>query len=125
MQCSYCSNKFDPFLDLSLDILEAHSLRKALAHFTAGELLDGGERQFQCPCCNEKVKAIKQLTIQKPPYVLNIHLKRFDSTIDGEKLTKKVEYGPTLNLNPYISDPRVSRSFTFFLHHFFSSWIVP
>ena len=34
MQCSYCSNKFDP------------SLYKALANFTAAEELDGGERQY-------------------------------------------------------------------------------
>ncbi|KAH0462808.1 hypothetical protein IEQ34_010383 [Dendrobium chrysotoxum] len=106
MQCSYCSNKFDPFLDLSLEILKADSLRKALTHFTAVELLDGGERQYQCQRCEEKVKAFKQLTIHKAPYVLTIHLKRFDSSINGEKLSKKVVYGPTLNLNPFISDPR-------------------
>ncbi|KAK8919287.1 Ubiquitin carboxyl-terminal hydrolase 23 [Platanthera zijinensis] len=103
-QCSYCSNKFDPFLDLSLEIMRADSLRKALAHFTAMELLDGGERQYQCQRCKEKVRAFKQLTIHKAPYVLTIHLKRFGSTIHGEKLSKKVEYGPTLDLNPFISD---------------------
>ncbi|GMY33672.1 ubiquitin carboxyl-terminal hydrolase 23-like [Fagus crenata] len=30
MQCSYCSNKFDPFLDLSLEIVKADSCYKAL-----------------------------------------------------------------------------------------------
>ncbi|GMY39435.1 ubiquitin carboxyl-terminal hydrolase 23-like, partial [Fagus crenata] len=46
MQCSYCSNKFDPFLDLSLEIVKADSLYKAVANFTAAEQLDGGERQY-------------------------------------------------------------------------------
>jgi ubiquitin carboxyl-terminal hydrolase 36/42 len=46
MQCSYCSNKFDPFLDFSLEIVKADSLYKALANFTAAEQLDGGERQY-------------------------------------------------------------------------------
>ncbi|XP_052111569.1 ubiquitin carboxyl-terminal hydrolase 23 [Arachis duranensis] len=30
-QCSFCSNMFDPFLDLSLEIFKAESLQKALA----------------------------------------------------------------------------------------------
>ncbi|KAF5195133.1 lysine-specific demethylase 5B isoform X2 [Thalictrum thalictroides] len=46
MQCSYCSNTFDPFLDLSLEITKADSLLKAHTHFTALEQLDGGERQL-------------------------------------------------------------------------------
>ncbi|QHO16141.1 Ubiquitin carboxyl-terminal hydrolase [Arachis hypogaea] len=31
-QCSFCSNMFDPFLDLSLEIFKAESLQKALAN---------------------------------------------------------------------------------------------
>ncbi|XP_020587045.1 ubiquitin carboxyl-terminal hydrolase 23-like, partial [Phalaenopsis equestris] len=105
LRCSYSSNNFDPFLDLSLEIMRADSLYKALTHFTGLELLDGGERLYQCQRCKKKVEASKQLTIHKAPYVLAIHLKRFDSGINGEKLSKKVVYGPTLNLNPFISDP--------------------
>ncbi|XP_010942106.2 ubiquitin carboxyl-terminal hydrolase 23 [Elaeis guineensis] len=104
MQCSYCSNKFDPFLDLSLEIVKADSLRKALARFTAVEQLDGGERQYQCQRCKEKVRALKQLTIHKAPYVLTVHLKRFSSHIPGQKIDKKVEFEPTLDLKPFVSD---------------------
>ncbi|KAG1364374.1 ubiquitin carboxyl-terminal hydrolase 23 [Cocos nucifera] len=104
MQCSYCSNKFDPFLDLSLEIVKADSLHKALAHFTAVEQLDGGERQYQCQRCKEKVRALKQLTIDKAPYVLTIHLKRFGAHIPGQKINRKVEFEPTLDLKPFISD---------------------
>lgn len=119
MQCSYCSNKFDPFLDLSLEIVKADSLRKALARFTTVEQLDGGERQYQCQRCKEKVRALKQLTIHKAPYVLTVHLKRFSSHIPGQKIDKKVEFEPTLDLKPFVSDTHVS------IHLFFvlsSSW---
>ncbi|OIW19497.1 hypothetical protein TanjilG_06952 [Lupinus angustifolius] len=101
--CNYSSNKFDPFLDLSLEIFKADSLQKALANFTAAELLDGGERQYQCQKCKQKVKALKQLTIHKAPYVLMIHLKRFFAHDPGLKIKKKVHFGCTLDLKPYVS----------------------
>ncbi|KAJ6836555.1 ubiquitin carboxyl-terminal hydrolase 36 [Iris pallida] len=104
MQCNFCSNKFDPFLDLSLEIMKADSLRKALVHFTHVELLDGGERRYQCQRCKQKVRAFKRLTIHKAPHVLTIHLKRFGSHIPGQKIDKKVEFGPTLDLKPFVSD---------------------
>ncbi|CAA2965689.1 ubiquitin carboxyl-terminal hydrolase 23 [Olea europaea subsp. europaea] len=105
MQCSYCSDKFDPFLDLSLEIMEADSLHKALAHFTVKEQLDGGARQYQCEKCKQKVKALKQLTIYKAPNVLTIHLKRFGSYEPGQKIDKKIEFGLTLDLKPFVTGP--------------------
>ncbi|KAJ6827686.1 ubiquitin carboxyl-terminal hydrolase 36 [Iris pallida] len=104
MQCKFCSNKFDPFLDLSLEIMKADSLRKALAHFTHFEQLDGGERRYQCQRCKQKVRAFKRLTIHKAPHVLTIHLKRFGCHIPGQKIDKKVDFGPTLDLKPFVSD---------------------
>lgn len=109
MQCSYCSNTFDPFLDLSLEIAKADSLHKALKHFTGLEQLDGGERQYQCQRCKQKVRAYKQLTINKAPFVLTIHLKRFDSHIAGQKIDRKVEFEPRIDLKPFVSDPNVSK----------------
>ncbi|TKY54703.1 Ubiquitin carboxyl-terminal hydrolase 23 [Spatholobus suberectus] len=102
-QCSYCSNKFDPFLDLSLEIFKADSLQKALANFTAAEWLDGGEREYHCQRCKQKVKALKQLTIHKAPYVLTIHLKRFHVHDPGQKIKKKVQFGYALDLKPFVS----------------------
>ncbi|CAL5341167.1 unnamed protein product [Camellia sinensis] len=105
IQCSFCSNKFDPFLDLSLEIITAESLYQTLLHFTAKEYLDGGEKQYQCQRCKEKVKALKQLTIHKAPYVLTIHLKRFGTHQPGQKIDKKIQFGPTLDLKPFVSGP--------------------
>ncbi|KAG6673443.1 hypothetical protein I3842_16G112600 [Carya illinoinensis] len=103
LQCSYCSNTFDPFLDLSLEIVKADSLHKALANFTAAEQLDGGERQYQCQRCKQKVRALKQLTVHKAPYVLTVHLKRFHAHDPGQKIKKKVHFGCTLDLKPFVS----------------------
>ncbi|XP_020244371.1 ubiquitin carboxyl-terminal hydrolase 36 [Asparagus officinalis] len=106
LQCNYCSNKFDPFLDLSLEILKADSLTRALMHFTAKEQLDGGEKQYQCQRCKQKVRASKQLTVHKAPYVLTIHLKRFGPDVLGQKIDKKVGFEPSLDLKPFVSDPQ-------------------
>lgn len=108
MQCSYCSDKYDPFLDISLEIIKADSLYKALEHFTAPELLDGGEKQYNCQQCKQKVRARKQLTVDKAPHVLTIHLKRFSSHLPGQKIDKKIQYGPVLDLNRFMSSPHVS-----------------
>nr|GMC80984.1 ubiquitin carboxyl-terminal hydrolase 23 [Ipomoea batatas] len=108
MQCSYCSDKYDPFLDLSLEILKADSLYKALEHFTAPELLDGGEKQYSCQQCKQKVRARKQLSVDKAPHVLTIHLKRFGSHLPGKKIDKKIHYGPVLDLNRFMSSPHTS-----------------
>ncbi|KAF8033764.1 hypothetical protein BT93_C0123 [Corymbia citriodora subsp. variegata] len=101
MQCSYCSNTFDPFLDLSLEIAKADSVMKALKHFTAPEQLDGGERQYQCQRCKQKVRALKQLTVHKAPYVLTIHLKRFQDL--SQKINKSVCFDTALDLKPFVS----------------------
>ncbi|KAK1395874.1 Ubiquitin carboxyl-terminal hydrolase [Heracleum sosnowskyi] len=105
MQCCYTSDKFDPFLDLSLEIVKADSLQKALTHFTAKEFLDGGERHYHCQQCKQKVKALKQLTIHKAPYVLTIHLKRFSSHLAGQKIDKRIIFETTLDLKPFVTDP--------------------
>ncbi|KAJ6355270.1 hypothetical protein OIU77_005789 [Salix suchowensis] len=102
-QCSYCSNKFDPFLDLSLEIARADSLPVALRNFTAAEMLDGGEKQYQCQRCKQKVRAKKRLTVHKAPHVLTIHLKRFHAHDPGRKVDKKVIFDRSLDIKPFVS----------------------
>ncbi|CAN1165262.1 Ubiquitin carboxyl-terminal hydrolase 23 [Linum perenne] len=104
-QCSYCSDKLDPFLDLSLEINRAEALPTALRNFTAAELLDGGEKHYQCQRCKQKVRAKKRLTVHKPPYVLSIHLKRFSALDPGRKIEKKVSYERSLDMRPFVSNP--------------------
>ncbi|XP_047083056.1 ubiquitin carboxyl-terminal hydrolase 23-like [Lolium rigidum] len=102
--CSHCSSKFDPFLDLSLEIADSATLVKALQKFTEEEVLDGGEEQYNCQSCKRKVVAKKRFTIDKAPDVLTIHLKRFSPFNPRHKIDKKVEFQPTLNLKPFVSN---------------------
>lgn len=104
-QCSYGSNKYDPFLDLSLQIVQADSLLKALSQYFAEEQLDGGEKVYQCVQCKVKVQALIQLTVDKAPNILAIHLKRFNPGGYGGKINKKVEFVPALDMKPFVSGP--------------------
>ncbi|KAG2662224.1 hypothetical protein PVAP13_1KG516500 [Panicum virgatum] len=103
-RCSHCSNKFDPFLDLSLEIGNAATLMKALYNFTEEELLDGGEKHYSCQKCKQKVAAKKRFLIDKAPSVLTIHLKRFSPFNPLQKINKKVDFQTTLNLKPFVSN---------------------
>ncbi|KAF8047383.1 hypothetical protein N665_3069s0004 [Sinapis alba] len=103
-QCSHCSDKFDPFLDLSLDISKEDSLQRALSRFTAVELLDDGAKVYQCERCKQKVRAVKQLTVSKAPYVLTVHLKRFEAH-RSEKIDKKVQFASAIDMEPFVSGP--------------------
>ncbi|KAM0893830.1 hypothetical protein ACQ4PT_024865 [Festuca glaucescens] len=105
-RCLHCSNKFDPFLDLSLDIGKATTLLRALENFTEDELLDGGKRQYQCERCRQKVVARKRFTIDRAPNVLTVHLKRFSPFNPREKIDKKVDFQPVLDLEPFVSDSK-------------------
>uniref|UniRef100_A0A453QZ28 USP domain-containing protein n=1 Tax=Aegilops tauschii subsp. strangulata TaxID=200361 RepID=A0A453QZ28_AEGTS len=106
-RCSHCSNTFDPFLDLSLDIGKATTLVRALQNFTEDELLDGGQKQYQCERCRQKVVAKKRFTIDRAPNVLTVHLKRFSPFRPREKIDKKVDFQPVLDLKPFMSDSKV------------------
>ena len=112
-RCSHCSNKFDPFLDLSLEIGNAATLMKALYNFTEEELLDGGEKHYSCQQCKQKVAAKKRFLIDKAPSVLTIHLKRFSPFNPLQKINKKVDFQTTLNLKPFVSNSEVSYQFFF------------
>eukprot|EP00250_Pteridium_aquilinum_P017473 c23646_g1_i1 orf=62-1123(+) len=102
-QCSHSSNTYDPFLDLSLDIVKAESLLKALARFTAIEVLDG-DNKYHCSKCKKKVRAHKQFTIDNAPHVLTVQFKRFSSSGGyGGKIDKKVQFDRTFSLTPFVN----------------------
>ena len=106
--CSACSNTYDPLLDLSLEINRADSLTKALNRFTAVEALEG-DNEYYCANCQKKVRALKQFTIDKSPIILTIQFKRFSgSGTSGGKIDKSIDFGRTLAMKPYISNPQVN-----------------
>lgn len=83
--CGYSSNKFDPFLHLSLPMPEKSQDGKMLAmleiddcmkEYCKQEVLDE-KNLWLCEGCNKKVKGNKKLDIWTAPPVLVIQLKRF------------------------------------------------
>ena len=98
--CGYRSETHEPAMDLSLEVLRAKSLHNALAHFTSQELLDGSNK-YKCPRCHNRVRAVKQFTVDINPNILTVQLKRFDLRLMGGKIDKWIEYPKQLNLGPY------------------------
>lgn len=110
--CPYASNKFDPMLDLCLEIRKGiDSVYQALKHYTSVETLDE-DNKWKCDGCNRRVRAKKQLTIRKAPNVLTIQLKRFAYGPYGGKINKHVSFKETLNVSEFISDGKVSKTRT-------------
>uniref|UniRef100_A0A2K5F8E1 ubiquitinyl hydrolase 1 n=1 Tax=Aotus nancymaae TaxID=37293 RepID=A0A2K5F8E1_AOTNA len=121
--CGTESRKFDPFLDLSLDIPSQFrskrsknqengpvcSLQDCLRSFTDLEELDETEL-YMCHKCKKKQKSTKKFWIQKLPKVLCLHLKRFHWTAYlRNKVDTYVEFPLRgLDLKCYLLEPENS-----------------
>ncbi|KAL6634945.1 hypothetical protein ACP70R_027616 [Stipagrostis hirtigluma subsp. patula] len=105
-ECGHCSETFEPFLDLSLEIDQVDNLVDALESFTKVEQIGDSEDKLTCEHCNAQVCKNKQLTLDKAPDVIAFQLKRF-TTLDNsiEKIDKHVVYPSELDLKPYHSNP--------------------
>ncbi|XP_029010369.1 ubiquitin carboxyl-terminal hydrolase 3 isoform X2 [Betta splendens] len=121
--CGTESRKFDPFLDLSLDIPSqfrqkrskdqepgpACTLRDCLHSFTDLEELDETELYY-CHKCKKRQKSTKKFWIQKLPKVLCLHLKRFHWTAFlRNKVDTYVEF-PLIDLDMrgFLLEPEIS-----------------
>ncbi|KAF7663236.1 hypothetical protein LDENG_00216060 [Lucifuga dentata] len=122
--CGTESQKFDPFLDLSLDI-PSHQFRQkrskeqepgppctlqdCLHSFTDLEELDETELYF-CHKCKKRQKSTKKFWIQKLPKVLCLHLKRFHWTAFlRNKVDTYVEFPlRDLDMRRYLLEPEKS-----------------
>lgn len=100
-KCGFVSERFDDFLDLSLEINNGiKSVKGALKHFTAVETLDDSNA-WKCTSCKKLSRAEKGMTIETCPNVLVIQLKRFDMQFG--KIKKHIEFGTTLDISPGMS----------------------
>ncbi|GFR44265.1 hypothetical protein Agub_g5470 [Astrephomene gubernaculifera] len=104
----YVSRTYDPFLDLSLEIIRAPTLERALGSFTAPEVLDGANK-YRCPKNNKLVRAVKRISVEEAPNVLTVHLKRFEYGGFGAKINRKVDFPTQLDLRPYMSNAKGSK----------------
>ncbi|XP_071392377.1 ubiquitin carboxyl-terminal hydrolase 3 isoform X2 [Centroberyx affinis] len=121
--CGTESRKFDPFLDLSLDIPSQFrqkrskdqepgptcTLRDCLRSFTDLEELDETEL-YLCHKCKKRQKSTKKFWIQKLPKVLCLHLKRFHWTAFlRNKVDTYVEFPlRSLDMRGYLLEPENS-----------------
>ncbi|CAG5091721.1 Oidioi.mRNA.OKI2018_I69.PAR.g13213.t1.cds [Oikopleura dioica] len=99
--CSYVSEVWDPFWDLSLPIPSlARGIDDCLKEFQREEILDGSE-QPKCEKCKKRRKMSKKFSIEKYPQLLVIHLKRFgDSTgYSRRKITTDIRFPEIMSMD--------------------------
>ncbi|KAG5876114.1 hypothetical protein JTB14_013693 [Gonioctena quinquepunctata] len=114
LECGTEKSREDTFLDIPLPVrpfgssVAYNSVEEALRAFVQPETLDGNN-QYHCEKCNKKCDAHKGLKFTKFPYLLTLHLKRFDfdyNTMHRIKLNDKVVFSEKLNLNSFITASR-------------------
>ncbi|XP_036142205.1 ubiquitin carboxyl-terminal hydrolase 47 isoform X2 [Monomorium pharaonis] len=111
LECGTEKSREDTFLDIPLPVrpfgsnVAYNSVEEAIRAFVQYETLEGAN-QYHCEKCNKKCDAHKGLKFTKFPYLLTLHLKRFDfdyKTFHRIKLNDKVTFPDILNLNSFIS----------------------
>eukprot|EP00698_Gefionella_okellyi_P016089 TRINITY_DN4579_c0_g1_i1.p1 TRINITY_DN4579_c0_g1~~TRINITY_DN4579_c0_g1_i1.p1 ORF type:complete len:961 (-),score=176.25 TRINITY_DN4579_c0_g1_i1:2122-5004(-) len=105
--CRHPSNVYDAYLDLNVEIQDAHTLQEALALTTKRERLTA-DNLYKCGRCKQQSQALRRLAIHTLPPVLNITLKRFRYAMGyygmhGSKVTKHVPFPEYLNMRPYLT----------------------
>ncbi|XP_055846655.1 ubiquitin carboxyl-terminal hydrolase 47 isoform X2 [Episyrphus balteatus] len=111
LECNTEKTRADTFLDIPLPVrpfgssVAYGSIEEALRAFVQPETLNGNNQYF-CEKCDKKCDAHKGLKFKNFPYILTLHLKRFDfdyQTMHRIKLNDKVTFPQTLNLNTFIN----------------------
>jgi ubiquitin carboxyl-terminal hydrolase 47 len=112
LECETEKSREDTFLDIPLPVRPFgstnayESIEEAMKGFVTPETLDGNNQYF-CEKCNKKCDAHKGLKFKKFPYLLTLHLKRFDfdyNTLNRIKLNDKVTFPQQFNLNGFITE---------------------
>ncbi|XP_044748604.1 ubiquitin carboxyl-terminal hydrolase 47 isoform X2 [Coccinella septempunctata] len=119
LECLTEKSREDKFLDIPLPVrpfgsqVAYNSVEEALRAFVQPEILDGNNQYF-CEKCNKKCNAHKGLKFTKFPYLLTLHLKRFDfdyNTFHRIKLNDKVVFPEMLNLNSFVLSKRTENDY--------------
>ncbi|KAL7732598.1 hypothetical protein ACLKA6_013533 [Drosophila palustris] len=111
LECQTEKTREDTFLDIPLPVRPFGSssaygsIEEALRAFVQPETLDGNN-QYLCEKCKKKCDAHKGLHFKSFPYILTLHLKRFDfdyQTMHRIKLNDRVTFPQRLNLNSFVN----------------------
>ncbi|XP_032664961.1 ubiquitin carboxyl-terminal hydrolase 36-like isoform X2 [Odontomachus brunneus] len=98
LQCQHVSTTFQHFQDLLVDIRKANTLDEALSSYFSREQLDNND--YKCEACKRRVPATKQFTLERPPKVLCVQLKRF--SVLGGKISKHIGFKQTIDMGRYL-----------------------
>lgn len=98
LQCRHVSTTFQHFQDLLVDIRKASTLDEALSSYFSREQLDNND--YKCEACKRRVPATKQFSLERPPKVLCVQLKRF--SVVGGKISKHIGFKQTIDMGPYL-----------------------
>lgn len=117
LSCGTINASFDPFIDISLDILTSSSnemiildpntsslnLHECFQMFTHAEKL--GLNTYMCSTCNHTYQeATKQLSIRKSPEILTIHLKRFEHSLNTIKIDTFMQFPLEFSIFDYTTE---------------------
>ncbi|KAL8504283.1 hypothetical protein ACS0TY_022862 [Phlomoides rotata] len=131
--CGFTSSTYDPCIDISLNLntatsfptdvsnrsskpneaLATSSLSGCLDLFTRPEKL-GPDQKLYCENCQEKQDALKQMSLEKLPLVLCLHIKRFEhSSVRkmSRKIDRHLQFPFSLDMRPYLSSSVVKKRF--------------
>lgn len=81
-----------------MDIRKANTLDEALSSYFSREQLDNND--YKCEACKRRVPATKQFTLERPPKVLCVQLKRF--SVLGGKISKHIGFKQTIDIGRYL-----------------------
>lgn len=81
-----------------MDIRKANTLDEALNTYFNREQLDNND--YICEACKKRVPATKQFTLERPPKVLCVQLKRF--SVLGGKISKHIGFKQTIDMGSYL-----------------------
>ncbi|XP_011876463.1 PREDICTED: ubiquitin carboxyl-terminal hydrolase 36-like [Vollenhovia emeryi] len=98
LQCQHVSTTFQHFQDLLVDIRKANTLDEALSSYFSREQLDNND--YKCEACKRRVPATKQFTLERPPKVLCVQLKRFSFL--GGKISRHIGFKQTIDMGQYL-----------------------
>nr|CAG4708846.1 unnamed protein product [Naegleria fowleri] len=97
----------DIYMDLQLVVRSVSSVEEALDNYVKPELLEGNEQWICEELGNKKIDAIKGLKLKTLPYILTLHLKRFDydlQTWTRIKLGNMVTFPFELDMTKYVTN---------------------
>ncbi|KAG1497944.1 hypothetical protein G6F46_007697 [Rhizopus delemar] len=101
--CNKLDNKYDFMMDLSLDLLQCSSLERCLTkHFK-----EQVSMKTECSSCQHEGEFKGEKSIYRPPKVLAIQLKRFNST-DSSKISKYIKFEQVLDIKRTVTESEVN-----------------